>query len=150
MKIYDDYNGVYTSVASPEFIKRRDKFIGDGDDYYRKDAEFPEWHISEHLPHVSLNESWQWDTDDDKFPRNDLKQNSKNGVHISYPVEKNIRRGIVKYLTIWEWHPNNRHRKVVLGESYTWEILGIVDAKEALNRMNPITRRFTFNCVQAA
>ena len=66
---------------------------------------------------------------------------SQKGVHISASIQKCIKEDVLDKLVIWRWLPFYTELKE--GMRVKYEILAIVDAKEALNQLNE-ENRFKF------
>jgi len=140
--------GKYKAKVWPEFIVRRDKRVTEdlisdkkkgikstkGQHIFRKDAEFPEYHqpmIDKNQIHAPESEK-RWDTNHTTLGHLDYKQDAKAGVHVSPWIQERIEEGHIDYLVIWKWLPFGLHH--VLTEDYVveYEIIAIVNAKEAL------------------
>lgn len=135
--------GTYKAVVTAEFIKYRDEMsqvFNAG--IFGADAEFPEHHQAEIDPEQELNESWEYDTYHYEMDSNlDYKMYSQTGIHISKAIQRVIRKGITQKLVIWRWLPF--YVELTEGMEVEYEILGIVDAKEALSKLNK-ENRFNF------
>lgn len=134
--------GTYTGVVSEEFIERRDRMApGFNAGVFGADAEFPEHHQAEVDPNQTLHEGWEYDTYNSELNLAiDYKMYSKDGIHISPKIQGAIRRGKIDSLAIWRWLPY--YHELEPGLKVEYEILAIVDAKEALSKINS-KNRFT-------
>ena len=135
--------GTYKAVVTAEFIERRDKMAPEFNaGIFGADAEFPEHHQAEIDPEQELHESWEYDTYHYEMDSNlDYKMYSQTGIHISKAIQRVIRKGITQKLVIWRWLPF--YEELTEGMEVEYEILGIVDAKEALSKLNK-ENRFKF------
>ena len=135
--------GIYQGVVSKEFIKRRDimaPVFKQG--IFGADAEFPEHHQADIDDQQELNETYHYDTYHSGLSASlDYKMHSQKGVHISKSIQKCIKEDVLDKLVIWRWLPFYIELKE--GMRVKYEILAIVDAKEALNELNE-ENRFTF------
>ncbi len=135
--------GIHQGVVSKEFIERRDimaPVFNAG--IFGADAEFPEHHQSEIDSMQELNETYHYDTYHSGLSASlDYKMHSQKGVHISTSIQKCIKEDVLDKLVIWRWIPFYTELKE--GMRVKYEILAIVDAKEALNQLNE-ENRFTF------
>ena len=135
--------GTYMATVSEEFIERRDRMAPEFNaGVFGADAEFPEHHQVEIDPSQTLNEGWEYDTyHADLNLALDYKMYSKDGIHISAAIQRAIRAGKVDSLVIWRWQPYYQELKP--GMKVKYEIMDVVDAKEALRKINS-QNRFTF------
>lgn len=129
-------------MAKPneDFIKERDK---KGPEYkagFRgADAEFPEWHqiLIDPLQKKYIDEKGKvYDADvvHEEYGICDYKQYAKAGFKISNNTEKSIEKEIAKKIIVWKWSNNNRWDPLEENKSVGYEIMGIVDAQEALDK----------------
>lgn len=138
--------GIYAGIVSPEFIAHRDrKAPSYNAGIFGADAEFPEYHQVEIDPMQTLFEGWEYDTDHSVLHLAlDYKMYSQDGIHVSKPIQRAIKKGKTDALVIWRWLPEYKELQAWMQVKY--EILGIVDAKEALKKLNA-KNRFTFKLV---
>jgi len=135
--------GKYTFKVDADFIKRRDAHIErelanpknkgkTADDfYYRWDCELPEYHQSLIDPNQTLTDAFEYDTIHKEYHNLDYKIDSEKGVHVSDWIQAQIDNGYIDNLVIWRWLPRNIHRIVREDMDISYEILAIVNAKEA-------------------
>ena len=64
----------------------------------------------------------------------EYKQFAKAGFKVSDNTEKAIKAGIVEKIIVWRWSNNNRWDPLQEGKSIGYDIIGIGDAKEALEK----------------
>ena len=135
----------YKLIPTKEFIKQRDaKIRADKKPEnapFRWDAEAVEWHQVEIDPKQTMNESWHYDTNHEDLGHVDYKMYAQAGVHVSDKIQEQIRKGNIDTLTVWMWVKPWEPLKE--GVPVEYEILGHVDAKEALSKINA-KKRFTF------
>jgi len=127
----------FKGTVSAEFIARRDKKAGGFNAGIRgADAEFIEHHQVLIDPFQSLYEGYEYDTFHSTLGRIDYKQYSKAGIKLGEYTQRQIREGMVQYIGIWKWLPNNHWEELHEGKVVQYEILDYVDAKEALKQLN--------------
>lgn len=136
--------GTYSATVTSEFIERRDRMAPEFNaGVFGADAEFPEHHQAEIDPEQTLNESWEYDTYHSGLGATlDYKMYAAAGIHVSAAIQRAIRSGKTEKLVIWRWKPFYAELKE--GMDVEYEILGVVDAKEALSKLNR-ENRFTFD-----
>ena len=159
MEIIKDFNGIYTGVVPEEFIEHRNGKVATTVDrselnkYRRWDSEFPEWDIVNHIKGFTRYPGNDHDIDCVTYNQLDFKIFAKIGVKVNtYPVEQ-VLKGNINYFAVWKWViPWEIPLKA--NQETQYEILGLVDAKEAINALQKVPNkneyRFPFNCVQAA
>lgn len=135
--------GKYKAKVTKDFIESRNKKIAgalknpknagkkEEDFYYRWDAELPEYHQSIIDDLQELYEGFEYDTTHQILKNLDYKQDSYAGVHVSDYIQEQIDEGNIQYLVIWKWLPNNKHHVLIEESVVEYEIVAIVDAKEA-------------------
>ena len=134
------YNGVYTGSPTPEFIQHRNKKISTTDDrselnkYRRWDSEFPEYHFSTINEDVTLYEGFDHDIDCPKYGKIDFKLFAQYGVKVNTYPQEQVLKGKIDYFLIWKW-TEAWTEPLVEYIDYSYEILGMVDAKKALNAL---------------
>ena len=134
--------GIYSGKISRAFINRRDEMAPQlNAGVFGADAEFPEHHQVEIDPEQTMNESWHYDTNHSDMGALDYKMYCKYGIHVSTAIQRCIREGRTDKLVIWRWLPFYSELKA--GHEAAYEILGIVDAKESLSKLNS-DNRFVF------
>ena len=130
----------FTAVPDKDFIEERDK---KGSNYRAgfmgADAEFPEYHQIkiDPLQKKYFNEKGQQynaDVVHEKYGICEYKQYSKRGFLISKNTERAIKNNIVEKIIVWKWSKNNRWEPLVEGKSVGYDIIGIIDAKEAFEK----------------
>jgi hypothetical protein len=148
--------GTYTGIVTEEFIKRRDYMVSQPNwnaGIRGADAEFPEWHQALIDPNQTLHEGWEWDTNHLLYETLDYKQFAKPGVKISPAIKKMIEQGRTKNLPIWRWSNGNLWVELKEGMEVSYDIIGVVNARQALYRLknvrnpktNKMEKRFTFD-----
>tara|TARA_B100000609_G_C16917302_1_gene282448 strand:- start:67 stop:513 length:447 start_codon:yes stop_codon:yes gene_type:complete len=142
---------MFKGIVDRAFINYRNKIMHSRAAGIRgADSEFPEYHQCQVDPCQTLNNSWVFDTVHTKLGNVDYKNFSKDGVHVSTAIQKQIIAGNIDYLGIWKWLPNNRWIELKEGMTVEYEILDYVDAKEAIKYLNK-DNRFLYplrECVQ--
>ena len=74
----------------------------------------------------------------------DFKQYAKSGIHVGPHPQRWVKEGKIQDFVIWKWLPNNFYTgPFTLGSTVKFEILGIVDAKEALQTLEE--NRFAYD-----
>jgi len=134
-----DLKGKYSGVVSLEFITQRDI----KQNFYKMglmgaNCEYPEYHQSCIDANQVLSEEGEMRWDSTYLETNttlDYKQYSKKGVHISPYIKKALISGALEKLVIWKWSPNNRAPNLNEGTPIAYEILGVVDAQDALDNL---------------
>ena len=148
--------GTYTGIVTAEFIKRRDYMVSQPNwnaGIRGADAEFPEWHQALIDPNQTLYEEWEWDTNHSLYGTLDYKQFAKPGIKISSPIIKVIKQDKTENLPIWRWSNGNRWVELTEGMEVSYDIMGVVNARQAVDRLenvlnpktNKIEKRFTFD-----
>jgi hypothetical protein len=133
----------FKGTVTKEFIDRRQKRIDkdmrtDINPYFQWDSEFPECHQCQIDPKQKLFKGFECDTIHEDYGYLDYKQYSKNGVHVSKYIQKQIVDEKINYLVIWRWV--NGYKQLYEGNKVTYEILGYVSAKEVLSKLNSENR----------
>lgn len=136
---------VFFGKPTKEFIeKRNEKLHKYWGKFYRADAEFPETHQCE----VDVNQreypGYFADTFWDDVGIVDYKQYAKDGVKLSEFCQTQIKVGLVTHICVWRWFNNNIHEELFEGKSIGYELLGLVDANEALKVLDEKTNRFPY------
>lgn len=137
---------------SKEFISQRDAKVKQDErdnPHFFWDSELPEWHQCEVDPKQTMYPGWYFDTIHEDLGHIDYKLYSKAGVHVSKAIQNQVKTGNIDYFGIWMWA--NGHKQLKEGVEVEYDLLGFVDAKEALKLLDPKTNRFEFNledCVQ--
>ena len=136
---------VYKGKVDADFIKHRNSIIRKRDAGIRgADSEFVEFHQAKIDPMQSLYEKETYDTYHQILGRIDYKQYSKDGVHVSKWIQKQIAQRNIDILGIWKWYPSNKWVKLEEGMTVQYEILDFVDAQMALNYIDTTTNRFQY------
>ena len=136
---------VYKGKVDADFIKHRNSIIRKRDAGIRgADSEFVEFHQAKIDPMQSLYEKETYDTYHQILGRIDYKQYSKDGVHVSKWIQKQIAQRNIDILGIWKWYPSNKWTKLEEGMTVQYEILDFVDAQMALNYIDTTTNRFQY------
>lgn len=142
----------FKAIPSKAFITQRNQKVArDSRDnpYFFWDSELPEWHQCEIDPKQTMNTSWHWDTVHEELGNIDYKLFSQAGVHVSDAIQRQVKEGNIDYFGVWMWA--TRHQQLQEGVEVEYDLLGYVDAKEAIKKINKATNRFKFNlknCVQ--
>ena len=136
----------YSYTPTKEFIDRRNDQVreDDRDDvnpYFQWDSEAPEWHQSDIDPKQTRYEGYEYDTDHEDLGHCDYKMYSKAGVKLSPYIQKQINEGNIDTLIIWKWC--DRYKQLEEGIPVDYEIVGHVNAKDALAQIN-LENRFPF------
>lgn len=146
----EDLNGCYSATVTPEFIARRDKMVEHLDAGIRgANCEFPEHDQARRDPNQVLSKDGEMRYDTMHLVDNvtlDYKQYAKSGVHISPFIKRSILLGHTQKLVIWKWRPNNFAPDLNENTQVSYEILGVVDAKEAVDNLEYVDgkQRFKF------
>ena len=134
------FNGVYTGSPTSEFISKRNEKISTTRDkselnkYRRWDSEFPENDIVNHMKSLEIYEKHDHDIDCPESGKIDFKLFASYGVKVNtYPV-KQVGLGNIDYFLIWKW-TEAWSEPLVEHMDYSYEILGMVDAKKAINAL---------------
>ena len=136
---------IYKGKVDADFIKHRNSIIRKRDAGIRgADSEFVEFHQAKIDPMQSLYEKETYDTYHQILGRIDYKQYSKDGVHVSKWIQKQIAQRNIDILGIWKWYPSNKWTKLEEGMTVQYEILDFVDAQMALNYIDTTTNRFQY------
>lgn len=109
------------------------------------DCQAPEYHQAKIDKNQILITACSHDTLHSILGELDYKNYAKAGVKIGDYCLEQIRKGIVKYIVVWEWVNNNQWEELHEGIEVSYRILGIVDAKKVLNYCEKNkTNRFPF------
>lgn len=138
LNTFTEISKSFMATPDKDFIKERDKKANLWSPR-RADAEFPEWHqvLIDPLQEKYFNkkgEVYDADVVHKKLGICEYKQFAKAGFKISNNTEKAIIAGIVEKIIVWRWSNNNRWDPLQEGKSVGYDIVGIVDAKEALEK----------------
>ena len=128
----------FTATVHKEFIELRNKRVkGDKrrNPYFFWDSEFVEHHQALINPNQTLVETWKYDCDDKLLGRVDYKMNAQIGVKISSPIQKVVKENGVDKFIIWQWAKG--WTKLEVGMEVEYDIMGVVDAKEACKYLKP-------------
>lgn len=135
----------YKGKVTKEFIEQRDRKVSadkNKNPEFRWDCEFVEHHQAAVDRAQTLYEGYEYDTLHRDLGRLDYKIYSKAGVHISEYIQKQVNKGIIDYFAIWSW-AKPWEGPLEEGQVVEYDILGHVDAKEAIKHLNE-ENRFTF------
>jgi hypothetical protein len=138
LNTFTEISKSFMATPDKDFIKERDERSGWWSPH-RADAEFPEWHQVQIDPlqekyFNEKGEQYNADVIHEKYGICDYKQFAKDGFKISENTENAINNNIVKNIIVWRWSNNNRWSPLEEGKSVGYDIMGIVDAKEALEK----------------
>ena len=138
LNTFTEISESFMAAPDKDFIKERDQ-KSEWWSPRRADAEFPEWHQIQidPLQKKYFNEKGEvYDADviHEKYGICDYKQFAKAGFKVSGNTEKAIKAGIVENIIVWRWSNKNRWDPLQEGKSVGYDIVGIVDAKEALEK----------------
>lgn len=102
----------------------------------RADAEYPEYHQQQIDPKQKkyTENKYAADTIWEGYGVCDYKQFAKAGFKISDNTKKSILNGTTDKIVIWRWSNGNRWDPLQEDKSVGYDIIGIVDAKEALEK----------------
>jgi len=123
-----------------------EQHIADGMDeeeaYRRTSCEIPEMVVAIECIDFELNKFSHKDPYDGTYNERkcDFKQYAKSGIHVGPHPQRWVKEGKIQDFVIWKWLPNNFYagrwsERFTLGSTVEFEILGIVDAKEALQTL---------------
>ena len=134
----------YKGIPTKEFIEQRDEKIAvdnNPNPDFRWDSEFPEFHQAEIDPKQTIYEGFEFDTIHEDLGNLDYKMYSQSGVHVSKYIQRQVAAGKIDKFVVWMWV--KPWEKLKEGMPVEYEILGQVDAKEAVKKINE-ENRFTF------
>lgn len=124
----------YMAKPSKDFIEYRD---GKAKEWSprRADAEYPEYHQQQIDPKQTkyTQNTYAADTIWEGHGVCDYKQFAKAGFKISDNTQKSILNGTTQKIVVWRWSNGNRWDPLQEGKSVGYDIMGIVDAQEALD-----------------
>ena len=138
--VITEFNGVYIGSPSSEFINQRNKKISTTNDksklnkYRRWDSEFPENDIVNHRTDLKIYKGIDHDIDCPKYKKIDFKLFAQYGVKVNLFPQKQVLIGNINYFLIWKW-TEAWSEPLVEHMDYSYEILGMVDAKKAINAL---------------
>jgi len=140
--------GRYKGTVNQKFIDHCNRKAAD---YTRGifgvECEFPEHHQCEIDPKQTLHEGATFDTTHEDLETLDYKLYSQEGVHVSPWIQKQIAAGRIKNLVVWKW--TNGYKRLYLNDEVEYTILGVVDAKLALEHIKRNGNdRFDFNKIE--
>ena len=129
----------FKGLVTQEFIERRNEIVrndnrSDVNPYFQWDSEFVEWDQCQIDPQQTMYDGYEYDTVHAELGNLDYKMFSKKGVHVSAYIQKQILEGKIDQLVIWKWA--NGYKQLCEGDIVEYEILGTVEAKTVLNRLN--------------
>lgn len=147
--IITEFNGIYTGRPTAKFISKRDKHVAATRDpselnkYRRWDSEFPENDIINHRDDLEIYEGIAYDNIHKTYGNIDWKMFAKIGVKINtFPLEQ-VLKGNIDYFLVWKW-VKPWETKLIEGNEYTYEVLGMVDAHKAINALKPVKHDYRF------
>lgn len=127
----------YFGKPNKEFIiYRNEKVKKYWKEIRRGDATFPENHQCQIDPKQRLYPGFQADVIWDDVGIVDYKQYAQSGVKLSEYTQYQIKFGPVTHICVWKWFNNNIHEELFEGKTVGYELLGLVDAKKALELLN--------------
>jgi hypothetical protein len=135
----------FKGTVNKEFIEQRNIKVAkdkNRNPYFRWDCEFVEHHQAAVDRFQTLYEGFEYDTKHEHLGNLDYKIYSKAGVHISDYIQKQVKNGLIDYFAIWSW-AKPWGDPLEEGQVVEYDILGHVDAKEAIKQLNE-ENRFTF------
>jgi len=140
--------GTYKTTTTQKFIDHRDRRAPEyTQGIFGADCELPEHHQCEIDPKQTLHEGAAFDTTHEDLDSLDYKLYSQEGVHLRPWIQKQISAGLIKHLVIWKW--KNGYKELYLNQEVEYIILGVVDAKLALEQVKRNgNNRFDFNKIQ--
>lgn len=124
-----------------------------GSNLFRGACELPEYHQCDIDPKQKLYQPVGKervrvaDTTHDDYGNCDYKSDSKEGVKLSEFTQKNIENGKINTIVVWKWVNGPKYEYGYLvrpGQKLSYEILGWIDAKEALKLLDKSTGRFKY------
>lgn len=127
--------GIYKAIVTDDFIEHRNRMAPKYNaGIFGADAEFPEMHQCKIDDDQTLYEKWHYDTYHTPTSSAwDYKMYSHAGIHISRAIQNVIMAGKTDSLVIWRWLPE--YTQLEVGMEVEYEIMAIVDAKEALAKL---------------
>lgn len=141
--------GTYTGTCDSIFMNNRDyvapKYkMG----IFGADCEYPEYHQSTIDPKQKLYNGVNWDTTHTDLQNLDYKLAKNDGmVHIGDYPKKQVKLGNIHHFIVWRWDPH--YIQLYLNLKVSYKILGIVDAKLALEILEKTNSNyFDFNQIE--
>lgn len=135
----------FKGKVTKEFVEQRNEKIAkdkNPNPEFRWDCEWVEHHQAAVDQFQTLYEGFEYDTHHAHLGNLDYKCYSKSGVHISSYIQRQVAQGKIDYFAIWSWaKPWNGPLEE--GQMVEYDILGHVDAKEAVKHLNE-KNRFTY------
>lgn len=135
----------FKGKVTKEFIEQRNVKVNKDSNpnpYFRWDSEFVENHQAAVDRFQTLYEGFEYDTVHEHLGNLDYKLYAKAGVHISPYIQEQVKKGLIDYFAIWSW-AKPWEGPLEEGQTVEYDILGHVDAKEAIAQLNS-QNRFTF------
>lgn len=138
--VITEFNGVYTGSPTSEFISKRNKKISTTRDkselnkYRRWDSEFPENDIVNHREDLEIYEGFSHDNIHKTYGNIDWKMFAEYGVKVNPFPQEQVLIGNIDYFLIWKW-TEAWSEPLVEHMDYSYEILGMVDAKKAIDAL---------------
>jgi hypothetical protein len=128
--------GKFKAIVTDDFIEHRDRMAPKYNaGVFGADAEFPEYHQCKTDPDQEIYKDWHYDTYHTPTSSAwDYKMHSQNGIHVSPAIQRVIKSGKTDCLVIWRWIPE--YTQLEAGMEVEYEIMEIVDAKLALEKLN--------------
>ena len=135
----------FKGTVKKEFIDQRNVKVAkdkNKNPYFRWDCEWVENHQASVDQFQTLYEGFEYDTTHEHLGNLDYKIYAKAGVHISEYIQNQVKKGKIDYFAIWSW-AKPWEDPLEEGQVVEYDILGHVDAKEAIKNLNE-QNRFTF------